>query len=53
MITIKDDDTPIVAAEKIIYGVRKNDLRDQFDIDDIKELAEYLLLYYKIHKDND
>lgn len=57
MITINDNDAPITVAEKIIYGTRDTEIStilgkahpDMFDIQDIKEIAEFLLLYCRIH----
>lgn len=63
MITIEDNDTPIVAASKIIYGTRpktEKDLgfdacptRDMFDYDEINEIAMYLTTYLIAHKGGD
>lgn len=54
MITILDDDPPIEAAKKIIYGTKgdENDLRtpDMYDDDDIYAIAQYLTLYCTINK---
>lgn len=70
MIQINDDDTPIMVAEKIIFGVKpynptdfmKNltkvvvgdehasDTQDMFNIEEIKEIADYLMVYYQAHK---
>ena len=49
MIQINDTDGPIEAAGKIVYATRE-DLRDMFDIDEIKELACYLFMFYLQHK---
>ena len=58
MIHIDDVDPPIIAAGKIIYG-KKEDIptleflgqRDIFDIEEIKEIADYLLCFYNSHKE--
>ena len=60
MITINDNDLPITVAEKIITGTKPNNLTplmkafydsatdtvDMFDIEEIKEIADYLIAYY-------
>ena len=69
MITIEDDDLPIVAAQKIITGTKPysptplmkqvteavagkgvdcNSV-DMFDLDEIKEIADYLMAFYNNH----
>ena len=65
MIHINDNDTPCLVANKIIYGTKEgkpNKLAqafgqiggdDMFDIDEIKEIAEHLLIYYNTYKDRD
>lgn len=69
MITIEDDDLPIVAAQKIITGTKPDNLTplmkqiaeavtgksvdcnstDMFDLDEIKEIADYLMAFYNNH----
>lgn len=69
MITIEDDDLPIVAAKKIITGTKPYNLTplkkeayeavygkgsvcnsvDMFDLDEIKEIADYLMAFYNNH----
>lgn len=63
MITIEDNDTPIVAASKIIYGTRPKTekdfsfgtcpTRDMFNYDEIKEIAMYLNTYLIAHEGGD
>ena len=73
MIEIKDNDMPIVAAEKIITGTKPYnptplmktaakaitgsdtvcDTQDMFDLEEIKEIAEYLMVYYESHKEGE
>lgn len=73
MIQINNNDLPIIAAEKIITGVKPNnptslmqDLAkaitgdehasetvDMFDLEEIKEIADYLIIYYEAHKNGD
>lgn len=70
MITIEDNDLPIIVASKIVSGVKKYnptqimkavtkaitgdeaaaDTIDMFDLEEIKEIADYLLTYYNSHK---
>lgn len=72
MIKIEDDDIPIVAAQKIITAVRKNDPSDvtrglsavfygdasaydyvdMYSLQEIQELAEYLLVYVRAHEND-
>lgn len=69
MITIEDNDLPIVAAQKIITGTKPYNPTplteavakmvagkdvdcnsvDMFDLDEIKEIADYLMAYYINH----
>ena len=57
MIEINDNDLPITVAEKIIKGEKLirdfglNKFADMFDLDDIKEIADYLIVYYEAHKE--
>lgn len=66
MFVINDKDLPITVAEKIIKGTKPiselyqklgNNLvggdgtEDMFSIDDIKEIADYLLVYYNSNFD--
>lgn len=74
MITINDNDLPIVVAEKIISGTKEVTLtpmmkalrkavvgeelgdkstEDMFDLEEIKEIADYLIVYYEAHKNGD
>ena len=67
MIQIEDDDLPITAAQKIITGKRQvekssidNALsalgfgpRDMFDIDEIREIAIYLMIFYMNHREEE
>ena len=60
MIVIEDLDLPITAAQKIITGTRPRNAIDEavskvlgcggsadmFDLDEIKEIADYLMVYY-------
>lgn len=50
MIRINDEDMPIVASEKIIRGTRKDGC-DMYSLEELKEIAVYLLAYYNIHKE--
>ncbi len=64
MITINDNDLPITVAEKLITGTKPNNLTplmkafcysaadtvDMFDIEEIKEIADYLIAYYENNK---
>lgn len=71
MIQINDNDLPIMAAEKIINGIKPynptTDLmkalakaaavneqsintQDMFDLEEIKEIADYLMVYYQAHQ---
>lgn len=64
MIQIDDYDPPMIAANKIIYGTRprekqpvlpliKNDAanEDMYSISEIEEIALYLMIYVKLHKE--
>lgn len=57
MIEINDNDLPITVAEKIIKGDKPirdfglNKFVDMFDLDEIKEIADYLIVYYEAHKE--
>lgn len=57
MIEIKDTDLPITVAEKIITGTKPYDLApdtvDMFDLKEIKEIADHLMVYYENHKEGD
>ena len=63
MIHIEDNDPPIMVAGKIIYGTKEAvpqlDLghgtyqKDMFDLDEIKEIADYLVCFYNTHKISD
>ena len=73
MITIEDNDSPIIAAGKIIHGTRpynptpaqkaivkalfgkdvESDTQDMFDLEEIKEIADYLIVYYNAHKNDE
>ena len=78
MITIDDFDSPIMAAQKIIHGTRKEKISpvaakiatlvagraisegdlpeadmDMFDLEEIKEIADYLMVYYNAHPNGD
>lgn len=54
MIQINDFDLPIQVAEKIIGGTKEKTgetviNRDMFDLEEIKEIAGYLTVYYDTH----
>ena len=64
MIHIEDNDPPIIVAGKIIYGTKEavsqldfsghgTYQKDMFDLDEIKEIADYLLCFYNTHKISD
>lgn len=73
MIIIRDDDLPIMAANKIITGTKPHDPTplmkavaksitgdeksaeevDMFDLEEIKEIADYLMVYYEAHRNGD
>lgn len=56
MIQINDNDLPITVAEKIINGTKPynpSDTQDMFDIEEIKEIADYLIVYYQAHQNGD
>lgn len=78
MITINDYDSPIMAAQKIIHGTRKEKISpaaaalkslvagtaisegdpleadtDMFELEEIKEIADYLMVYYNAHPNGD
>lgn len=69
MILIDNNDLPITVAEKIIKGVKPNNPTplmkaitgdedanenvDMFDLEEIKEIADYLIVYYEAHKNGD
>lgn len=69
MIQINDNDLPIMVAEKIINGTKpynptdfmkamtgnehSSDTQDMFDIEEIKEIADYLMVYYQSHQNGD
>lgn len=61
MITINDDDLPITVAEKIVRGTWENEIitilgkkkPDMFNVDDIKEIADYLMVYYNHYRGGD
>lgn len=57
MIEIKDTDLPITVAEKIIVvkaltgDEKAGDTVDMFDLKEIKEIADHLMVYYGNHKE--
>ena len=56
MIEINDTDLPITVAEKIINGTKPYVAAlavtiDMFSVDEIKEIATYLMVYYESHKE--
>lgn len=56
MIQINDEDLPITVAEKIINGTMPSNSTptiDMFDLEEIKEIADYLIVYYDAHKNGD
>lgn len=56
MIEINDTDLPITVAEKIITGTKPyvaSDTVDMFSLEEIKEIADYLMMYYESHKEGD
>ena len=58
MIEINDTDLPITVAEKIITGTKPyvTALKvtiDMFSVDEIKEIADYLMLYYENNKEGE
>lgn len=52
MVQINDNDAPIITAGKIIFAT-KEDLTDMFSVEEIKEIASYLMLYYMYHEKGD
>ena len=52
MIQIDDTDLPIHAAEKIISGTADTN-SDMFDLEEIKEIADHLMVYYLAHVKKD
>jgi hypothetical protein len=64
MIQIDDFDSPIQVAEKVINGTKKvpastldkvfgeEDMvsKDMFELEEIKEIAGYLMVYYEAHR---
>ena len=70
MITIEDNDSPVLAAGKIIHGTKLFEssplqkafatvtlgdetalgTQDMFDLEEIKEIADYLMVYYLAHE---
>ena len=61
MIHIEDNDPPIIVASKIIYGTKEvvpqldflgqgAYQKDMFDLDEVKEIVDYLLCFYNTHK---
>lgn len=74
MITIEDNDLPIMVAQKIIYGTKPynngsplakalakvtkgnenaGETHDMFSLEEIEEIAEYLMVYVKSHQNGD
>lgn len=65
MIQIEDNDLPITVAEKIITGTKPynppefvksfvtTNTQDMFDLEEIKEIADYLMTYYNSHPTGD
>ena len=58
MIEIKDTDLPITVAERIITGTKPYGgvlavTIDMFSVDEIKEIADHLMVYYESHKEGD
>lgn len=68
MITINDNDLPIIAAGKIISGTKPitdifmktgntlvggDGTQDMFTLEEIQEIAEYLNVYIKNHENGD
>ena len=64
MIHIEDSDPPIIVASKLIYGTKEvvpqleflgqaAYQKDMFDLDEIKEIADYLFCFYNTHKISD
>lgn len=69
MFVINDNDLPITVAEKIINGTKpynptplikaitgnEEDCneKDMFDLEEIKEIADYLMVYYNNHQQGD
>ena len=60
MIEIKDTDLPITVAEKIITGTKSCNpippikaVVNMFSVDEIKEIADYLMVYYESHKEGE
>ena len=39
-------------ATSKLFGINA-DMQDMFDLDEIKEIADYLMVYYDAHKDGD
>lgn len=50
MIFIDDGDLPITAAQKIVTGTRRDE-GDMFTLEEIREIATYLLMYWDAHKE--
>ena len=69
MIQIEDYDLPITVSQKIINGTKEVGFTpiikavtgigeavctcDMFELEEIKEIADYLMVYYNAHKDGD
>lgn len=58
MITINDNDLPIEVAEKLIKGATEDTNifgahLDMFTREDLREIAEYLLVYVSCHPNGD
>lgn len=42
------------ALSKVVTGdEHSSDTQDMFDLEDIKEIADYLMVYYNAHQDGD
>ena len=58
MVEIYDTDLPITVADKIITGTKPcvaipAESIDMFSIDEIKEIVDYLMVYYESHKEGE
>ena len=57
--TRPDEPTPVMKALRsmsdAINGTNtaESNIADMFTIDELKEIADYLMIYYEAHKDND
>lgn len=52
MIQIEDNDLPITVAEKLIRGKTSKEF-DMFNLEELREIAAYLAVFYTNHKEED